>query len=167
MAYEKQVVVRVNRLKNRRIQFSLRSYLFALCLLGCVLAYCANIKRRQAEVLALVSELGGHVSHVNFHDHRVIEPSRSSFLPDWFYIVLPERYNYVYLPYPEVDDAKLARILMLPGIEGLNISRSSITDEGLRMLQKKSGLKEIQVYDIPTVSEEAILQLKASTCSSI
>lgn len=154
-------------LKKRHVQISLRATLLLFCLASCVVAYLADVKRRQVEVEKTVRELGGFVSNVDFDNDRCINPSRISFLPDCFYVILPERYNYVYVTSPQVDDEKLSQILKLPGIEGLNISWSTITDKGLLMLKEKSGLKEIQLYDIPTVTEQAILQLEASTCCKI
>jgi hypothetical protein len=154
-------------LKKRHLQISLRSSLLLFCLTCCAVAYLADVKKRQVEVQKTVRELGGFVWNVDFNNDRCIEPSRIAFLPDCFYVVLPERCNYVYVTSPEVDDNKLAQILKLPGIEGLNISWSTITDKGLLMLKEKSGWKEIQLYDIPTVTEEAILQLEASTCCAI
>lgn len=154
-------------LKEIPVRVSLRSSLLLFCLASIVLVYFADVKSRQNEVKKIVEELGGSISNVNFYDNGAVEPSRSAFLPDWFYIVLPEKYNYVYVTSPELDDAKLSQILRLPGIEGLNISWSSITDKGLLMLQHKVGIKEIQIYDIPTISEDAVLQLKSSTASSI
>ena len=149
-------------IKRLHCRISLRAMLLVFGLVICLLAYLADVKRRQIEVQKTVSELGGYMSNVNFDNGRCIEPSRSEYLPNWLYVILPERYNYVYATSPEVDDDKLARILTLPGIEGLNISWSTITDKGLRLLKGKSGLKEIQLYDIPTISDEAVLQLKAS-----
>ena len=154
-------------LKKRHFQISLRASLLLFCLTCCVVAYLADVKKRQVEVQKTVSELGGFVTNVDFDNGRCTEPSRIAFLPECFYVILPERYNYVYVPSPEVDDDKLAQILKLPGIEGLNISWSTITNKGLLMLKEKSGLKEIQLYEISTVTEEAILQLEASTCCTI
>ena len=149
-------------LKKPHCQISLRASLLLFCLTCCVVAYLAEVKKQQVKVQKIVCELGGCVSNVDFDKDRCIEPSRIAFLPDCFYVILPERYNYVYVPFPEVDDDKLAQILKLPGIEGLNISCSTITNKGLFMLKEKSGLREILLEDIPTLTEEAIHQLGES-----
>lgn len=153
----------MSSLKKLHCQISLRYILLLFCLSGCWFAYLADVKRRQVKVLEVVCELGGHVWNVDFFSGGSIEPSRSTLLPECFYHLLPERYNYVYVTSPKVDDDKLAIILQLPGIEGLNISSSTITDKGMQMLKARSGLREIQLYNIPTVTEDAILQLKAAT----
>lgn len=137
------------------------------CLASCAVAYLADVKRRQVEVEKTVCELGGFIWNVDFDNDRCIEPSRIAFLPNCLYVLLPERCNYVYVTTPEVDDEKLAKILTLPGIEGLNISSSTISDNGLFMLKAKSGLREIQLYDIPTVTERALLELEASASCRI
>jgi hypothetical protein len=154
-------------LRKLNWQFSVKTALLLLCLSGCYFAYVAEVKRRQVDVLKIVRELGGQIWNVDFSDGRAIKPSRSAVLPDYLYLFLPERYNYIYVTCPEVNDDLLAKILKLPGIEGLNISSSTITDKGLQMLKEKSGLREIQLYNIPTVSDEAVLELKASACCRI
>ena len=154
-------------LTRLHVQISLRASLLLFCLISCVVAYLADVKKQQLRVQEIVGELGGFVANVDFENDRCIESSRIAFLPDCFYVLLPERYNYVYVPFPEVDDDKLAQILKLPGIEGLNICCSTVTNNGLFMLREKSGLKEILLEDIPTVTEQAILQLEASTCCKV
>jgi len=149
-----------------RLQFSLRTTLVLFCFVSCVLAYAANIKSRQNAVRAIVVGLGDDILNVDLSTGEVKSP-RIEWLPSCIYLFLPETYNYVYLTSPELDDEKLRRILDLPGIEGLSITRGSITDNGLLMLGAKNGLKKIQLYDIPTVSEEAIMQLKATSSSMI
>lgn len=150
-------------LKNRRCQVSLRSTLVLFCVVCSVIAYFSHLKKRQVQVQKIVLELGGWVNNVDFEDGRAIASPRMDLVPDCFYLFLPERYNYVYVPFPKVDDDRLEQILQLPGIEGLNISCSRITDKGLVMLAKKSGWKELQLYDIPTVTKEALFRLEAST----
>lgn len=155
------------RLKKRSLQISLRATLLLLCLSGFVVAYLVDVKKRQVEVQQVVSELGGYVNYVDFGKGRQIDSPRIEFIPNCFYIILPEKLNYVNAPSEKVDDAKLAKILKLPGIQGLNISSSTITDKGLLMLKRRSGLKEILLEDIQTVTEEAILKLKASNDCNI
>jgi hypothetical protein len=133
----------------------------------CILAYLAHLKRQQGEVQDIVRQMGGKIFYVDFDSGRIVESSRVALVPDSFYIFLPERYNYVYAPFPEVDDYRLGKILKLQGIEGLNISTSTITDKGLSMLKAKHGLKEIHLADIPTVTERAMTELKRSTCCTI
>jgi hypothetical protein len=154
-------------LRRPQVKISLASAISLLCLTYFIMAYLSNVKRRQIEVQKVVQELGGHVWNVNFHEGGSIDPPRSSILPSVFYVILPEMYNYVYVTSPEVNDHNLAKILDLPGIEGLNISWSRITNKGLLMLKEKPGLKEIQLYGIPTLTDESILQLKASTRCTI
>jgi len=150
-----------------RFQLSLRLVLILFCLVCCILAYLAHLKRQQGEVQDIVRQLGGKIFYVDFDSGRIVESSRVALVPDSFYIFLPERYNYVYAPFPEVDDYRLGKILKLQGIEGLNISTSTITDKGLSMLKAKHGLKEIHLADIPTVTERAMTELKRSTCCTI
>jgi hypothetical protein len=148
-------------------RISLRASILLFCITCCTVAYLADVKRRQVKVKRIVSDLGGFVANVDFEDARCINPSRISFLPEFLYTFLPEHCNYVYAPFPEVDDDKLVQILSLPGIEGLNISWSSITNKSLLELRKKRGLREIQLYDIPTITEEAILQFEKVMCCEI
>jgi hypothetical protein len=150
-----------------RFQLSLRLVLILFCMVCCILAYLAHLKRQQGEVQDIVRQMGGKIFYVDFDSGRIVESSRVALVPDSFYIFLPERYNYVYAPFPEVDDYRLGKILKLQGIEGLNISTSTITDKGLSMLKAKHGLKEIHLADIPTVTERAMTELKRSTCCTI
>ena len=150
-----------------RFQLSLRFVLILFCMVCCILAYLAHLKRQQREVQDIVQQMGGLMAYVDFGKGRMIESSRIALLPDCFYLLLPERYNYVYAPFPDVDDEKLETILKLQGIEGLNISTSTITDKGLSMLKAKHGLKEIHLADIPTVTERAMAELRRSTCCTI
>ena len=153
--------------KNLRFQLSLRLVLILFCMVCCILAYLAHLKRQQGEVQDIVRQMGGKIFYVDFDSGRIVESSRVALVPDSFYIFLPERYNYVYAPFPEVDDYRLGKILKLQGIEGLNISTSTITDKGLSMLKAKHGLKEIHLADIPTVTERAMTELRRSTCCTI
>ena len=130
-------------LKNLRFQLSLRLVLMLFCIVCCVLAYLAHVKRQQREVQDIVRQMGGVMAYVDFGKGGIVESSRIALVPDCFYLFLPERYNYVYAPFPEVGDYRLEKFLKLHGIEGLNISTSTITDKGLSMLKAKHGLKEI------------------------
>lgn len=154
-------------LKNLRFQLSLRLVLMLFCIVCCVLAYLAHVKRQQREVQDIVRQMGGVMAYVDFGKGGIVESSRIALVPDCFYLFLPERYNYVYAPFPDVDDEKLEQILKLQGLEGLNISTSTITDKGLSMLKAKHGLKEIHLSDIQTVTEPAITDLEQSTCCTI
>ena len=153
--------------KNLRFQLSLRLVLILFCMVCCILAYLAHLKRQQGEVQDIVRQMGGKIWYVDFDNGGIVETSRVALVPDSFYILLPERYNYVYAPFPEVDDYRLEKFLKLHGIEGLNISTSTITDKGLSMLKAKHGLKEIHLADIPTVTERAMTELRRSTCCTI
>jgi|688.fasta_scaffold08470_8 hypothetical protein len=153
--------------KNLRFQLSLRLVLILFCMVCCILAYLAHLKRQQREVQDIVRQMGGKIWYVDFDNAGIVESSRVALVPDSFYIFLPERYNYVYAPFPEVDDYILEKLLKLQGIEGLNISTSKITDKGLSMLKAKHGLKEIHLADIPTVTERAMTELRRSTCCTI
>ncbi|MFM8189882.1 MAG: hypothetical protein ACKN85_15485 [Pirellula sp.] len=141
-----------------RFHLSLRFVLILFCMVCCILAYLAHLKRQQREVQDIVQQMGGLMAYVDFGKGRMIESSRIALSPDCFYLLLPERYNYVYAPFPDVDDEKLETILKLQGIEGLKISTSTITDKGLSMLKAKHGLKEIHLADIPTVTERAMTE---------
>jgi hypothetical protein len=153
--------------RNLRCQVSLRYSMVLFFIVCCIVAYLAHLKRQQREVQVIVWQMGGVMAYVDFENGGIVESSRSTLVPDCFYLFLPERYNYVYAPFPEVDDDKLKQILKLPGIEGLNISTSTITDIGISMLKEKRGLKEIHMADIPTLTEGAITELAQSISCTI
>jgi hypothetical protein len=112
-------------------------------------------------VIDFVRSLDGHVWNVSFKDHRMIIPERPNWLPRFLDPIVPKSLNYIYLPDHRVTDAELDIIMSFPNLEGLQISESKITDDGLRKLARCTGLVELCLEDVG-ISDAALLEFQSA-----
>ena len=142
-------------------RFSIRTLLVLVFVVAVVLAISSHRVRSQNRVIDFVRSLDGHVWNVSFKDDRMILPDHSNWLPRFLVPLVPKSLNYIYLPVDRVTDAELDIIISFPNLEGLQISKSRITDDGLRKLARCTGLVELCVEDVG-VSDAALLEFQSA-----
>ncbi|WP_442511307.1 hypothetical protein SH528x_002979 [Novipirellula sp. SH528] len=91
----------------------------------------------------------------------MIIPEHPGWLPKILYPVVPKSLNYIYLPDGRVTDAELEIIASFPNLEGLQISNSSITDDGFRKLADCTELLELSICDV-AISEAALTEFQTA-----
>ena len=107
-----------------------------------------------------VDSMDGAVWNVAFDEGGMILPDRPEWHPKFIYAILPLNVNYIYLTGDAIGDAELERAIKLPNLRGLNISASTVTDAGLRKLHACKQLRELQLYDVKTVSDAAVSEFQ-------
>ena len=136
---------------RRSFRFSIRTLLVLVTLFGVYLGIRMNAVRQAEVAVALVKEHGGRVTFGYPQDHRggstYWQPAR----PPWRRALMGngeyDRVATVYLSdqsYP-CNDATLARLIphlrRLPGLWEMDLSCSSITNEGAEHISQLQGLK--------------------------
>jgi hypothetical protein len=134
--------------------FTLRSLAVFVGAISVILAVWTNFVRPQQQLVFEIERLGGEVWNVDFNDRCILD--RPVWLPAWTAPVVPRRLNYVYLTGETVGDEHIVLVTRLQPLEGLNISDSRVTDRGLQKLRSCKRLRELQLFDIETVSKSAI-----------
>ncbi len=142
-------------------RFSIRTLLVLVLVFAVVLAISSHRVRSQNRVIDLVRSLDGQVWNVSFKDGRMILPDHPNWLPRFLDPVVPKSLNYIYLPYDRVTDAELDVIVSFPNLEGLQISESRITDDGLRKLASCTGLVELCLENVG-ISDAALLEFQSA-----
>lgn len=148
-------------------RYSLRSAFAILCMFSVATAIWSNRIRNQNFLIREVERRGGFVWNVNFDERGAIYPPYPEWLPRQLYDFVPQHVNYIYLAGTETRDEDLNIVLRLPYLEGLNISSSEITDAGLKKLGRCAYLKELQLYDVETVSPKAIEDFQRAVPSCV
>jgi hypothetical protein len=145
---------------DARPRFSLRSAVGIICIVSVFMAYWSHQIRSQEFVIREVERRGGEVWNVKFDEGGAIAPPYPSWLSPRLYSFVPKSVNYIYLTGDTISDDDLEIVTALPTLEGLNLSASSVTDSGLKRLESCARLKELQLYDVATLSPEAIDEFK-------
>jgi hypothetical protein len=60
----------------------------------------------------------------------------------------------------KITDNGLRLVSQLPGLKELRLSRTKITDKGLRHLESMKGLKELRLFECPDITPEGVARLK-------
>lgn len=128
--------------------------------LSLIAAVIAERKKRQQNVISMVRALKGDVWNVNFSEGGRVLPPRNEWVPSIAYWLIPESRNYIYLCGDTIGDKEVAIAMSLPNLQGLNISKSRVTDQGLIKLSGCTNLKELQLYRVTTLSDTAIANFK-------
>ena len=142
-------------------RFSIRTLQVLVLVSAVVLAISTHRIRSQNRVIEFVRSLDGHVWNVAFNDGGMILPDHPNWLPRFLEPVVPRSLNYIYLPDARVTDAELDIIVSFPNLEGLQISESKITDDGLRKLTRCTGLVELCLEDVG-ISDAALLEFQSA-----
>jgi hypothetical protein len=137
----------LSRLKPKRrwMQFSIRTVLVLVTLIGVALSLWVVPAERQRRAVAAIEKLGGNVGYV--------EPAWSKALPVTLFRWLPPYYfdgiGSVFLDGKKnVTDAGLAYLRGLTGLQQLYLSgESQVTDAGLVHLQGLTGLQILSLGD--------------------
>jgi hypothetical protein len=120
----------------------------------------ADRKKRQNFVIQKLMLGSGIFSNVDFERGGIVVPSKIGWMPSSIYAVLPYELNYIYLTGENITDDHLKVAIQLPGLKGLNISNSTITDAGLQQLAEKTRLMELQLFSINTITNDAITKFR-------
>lgn len=99
---------------------------------------------------------GGDVWNVNIIRGGEIVPVRPSWVPRLLDMFVPPKVNYVYLPGERIGDEDLVSVFNRRDIIGLNLSNTRITDKTLTRLAGLRRIRELQLYGVSTITDEAI-----------
>jgi len=141
---------------RRWTTFSIRSLSVFCVIVAFLLAFWTHRLRTSYRIVREVRLLGGQFWNVAFDQGGRILSPRPDWLPTFLHPMVPIDVNYVYLPGENIGDAQIDVVVAFSNLRGLNISGSVITDDGLRKLQRCTNLQELQLYDVTTVSDNAI-----------
>ncbi len=139
--------------------------LMAFILLICVgLGWIAGRVRVERQAVAAIRHAGGFADR----GHRRtptgnLLPNAPNPAPAWVLRWVPEEcfqtVNFVGLRGPKVDDAMLARIAGMHGVEELDLSESMVTDAGLAHLRRMKNLKALHL-DKTRISDAGLLHIQ-------
>ena len=149
-----------NPLRYCRFQFSIKAIFVFFVLTGLMLSIVISRKNLQNQVESLAKLKGGWVSNVDIDDSLRGYPELPEFIPDSLYWYLPRRLNYVYAASIEFGDTDVDVIVKLPGLRGVNLSESSITEASLQKLAECKTLVYVQLFGINWVTNDHINKLK-------
>lgn len=135
--------------------FSIRTLGLAYILFALFLATWMPRIRTQKQVIREVGRLGGRVRNISLDQHVVI-CDYASWMPTFLYPIIPASVNYVILNGEHIGNEHVAMAARLPNIQVLDLNFTVITDDVIFELQRCATLVELHLYDVNTVSEDAI-----------
>ena len=121
-----------------------------------------GISRRdiQNRVETIVVSKGGWLSNSDLSDDLRVYPELPEIIPEWLHKHLPRRLNYVHAATNEFDDSDVDTIVKLPGLRGVNLSGTKITNVGLEKLANCKSLEYLLLFGVQGIDDDDIAFLK-------
>ena len=142
--------------KRRWYQFSLRTLLLVMLVLGCGLGYERHKAVKYKAAIDAIKALRGEIRFDSNH------PVRTA----WMKLLLSDdsfgNVNHVYLSGAHITDARLIHLRALTQLESLTLDNTNVTDSGLAHLRRMTQLQTLLLCD-RHVTDAGLLHLQELT----
>jgi hypothetical protein len=154
-------IVKLLTPKRRWAQFSLATMFVVMTALCVWLAVVVNRAHRQRDAVAAIEALGGRVAYTK-PGQKTSEAFLRPFLRRWLSRDYFDEVHIVNLGDTQVNDAGLAHLQELTGLDSLWLDGTQVTDTGLVRLQGLTGLQDL-CLDRTQVTDAGLAHLQGMT----